>query len=155
MFAILVPISLAPLILTLLWAERKAKRLGLVPTPSSSDQNPDSGTPLTPLDPHPHSSPATHAEGYINGTGAGNGAPLDYGSTGSPTKQSFSPPPAATAAAGRKSKTKTILSRIWKIGEQLDVIGLMLLGGGVACILLPLTLAEAAKGGWRNREFVL
>ncbi|KAL1747554.1 major facilitator superfamily domain-containing protein [Schizophyllum fasciatum] len=30
MFAILIPVSLAPLIVTLLWAERKAKRLGLV-----------------------------------------------------------------------------------------------------------------------------
>src|ERR1700744_2762977 len=30
MFAILVPVSLAPLIGTLLWAERKAKRMGLV-----------------------------------------------------------------------------------------------------------------------------
>ncbi len=31
MFAILIPTSLAPLIVTLVWAERKAKRLGLVP----------------------------------------------------------------------------------------------------------------------------
>lgn len=29
MFAILVPVSLGPLIITLVWAERKAKRLGL------------------------------------------------------------------------------------------------------------------------------
>lgn len=31
MFAILVPASLAPLVITLYWAERKAKKLGLVP----------------------------------------------------------------------------------------------------------------------------
>jgi len=34
------------------------------------------------------------------------------------------------------------------------VFGLMLLGGGVACILLPLTLAEAAKGGWKNPSMI-
>ena len=33
MFAILVPASLAPLIVTLFWAEQKAKRLGLVNVP--------------------------------------------------------------------------------------------------------------------------
>ena len=32
MFAILIPVSLAPLIITLFWAERKAKKLGLAPT---------------------------------------------------------------------------------------------------------------------------
>lgn len=31
MFAIMVPATLSPLILVLLWAERKAKKLGLVP----------------------------------------------------------------------------------------------------------------------------
>lgn len=30
MFTILIPVSLAPLMITLFWAERKAKRLGLV-----------------------------------------------------------------------------------------------------------------------------
>ncbi|TCD63466.1 hypothetical protein EIP91_005375 [Steccherinum ochraceum] len=37
MFAILVPASLSPLIVTLYWAENKAKKLGLVKAPSSSD----------------------------------------------------------------------------------------------------------------------
>jgi len=31
---------------------------------------------------------------------------------------------------------------------------LMLLGGGVSCILLPLTLAEGAKGGWKNQSMI-
>ena len=31
MFAILIPTSLSPLIVTLFWAERKAKKLGLAP----------------------------------------------------------------------------------------------------------------------------
>lgn len=36
MFAILVPATILPLIITLLWAERKAKRLGLVPVPEQT-----------------------------------------------------------------------------------------------------------------------
>lgn len=39
MFAILVPASLSPLIITLVWAERKAKRLGLVPEKLKSDKS--------------------------------------------------------------------------------------------------------------------
>ena len=38
MFAILVPVSLSPLIVTLYWAENKAKNLGLVKKTSSDDQ---------------------------------------------------------------------------------------------------------------------
>ena len=37
MFAILVPVSLSPLIITLLWAEHKTKKLGLIETPLSDD----------------------------------------------------------------------------------------------------------------------
>lgn len=36
MFAILIPVSLSPLIVTLLWAERKAKKLGLAPVKEGS-----------------------------------------------------------------------------------------------------------------------
>lgn len=43
MFAILVPAALAPLIVTLLWAERKAKKLGLINT----NDNPDQHVPVT------------------------------------------------------------------------------------------------------------
>ncbi|KAG1854483.1 major facilitator superfamily domain-containing protein [Suillus subalutaceus] len=39
MFAILVPISLAPLIITLLWAERKAKMLALLDSPKPRSRN--------------------------------------------------------------------------------------------------------------------
>ena len=40
MFAILVPLTLLPLIITLLWAERRAKILGIVdlPDPHSRDE---------------------------------------------------------------------------------------------------------------------
>ena len=85
MFAILVPASLSPLIITLYWAERKAKRLGLAP--------------------------------------------------------------AMSAFAGATWKQRT-----WNFIEQLDLIGLILLGAAVALILLPLTLSQTAKGGWDNGE---
>ena len=84
MFAILVPASLAPLIVTLFWAEQKAKRLGLVPAPPKSEHS--------------------------------------------------------------------IGARLWSFAEQLDIIGLLLIGASIALILLPLTLAPRAKGQWHNRE---
>ena len=84
MFAILVPASLAPLIVTLLWAERKAKKLGLVPKVTSSDDS--------------------------------------------------------------------FAAKAWTFCQQLDLFGLILIGTSVALILLPLTLATNAKGGWNNRQ---
>lgn len=94
MFAILVPASLAPLIITLFWAERKAKKLGLVNQISGHPG--ESAPPLKPS----HRSPA---------------------------------------------------QRIWKFIDQLDLVGLLILGAAVALILLPLTLSQTAKGGWHNR----
>lgn len=89
MFAILVPASLSPLIITLFWAERKAKKLQLVEAPVSTLE-----------------------------------APVRV----------------------------PILRRIWLYAEQLDIVGLAILGTAVALILLPLTLAQGAKGQWHNRE---
>ncbi len=83
MFAILVPVSLAPLIITLLWAERKARKMNIVST-----------------------------------------------TTDAPKLSFFA---------------RTIL-----VAEQLDVLGLLLIGTSVALILLPLTLTNSAKGGWKN-----
>ncbi len=83
MFAILVPVSLAPLIITLLWAERKARKMNIVST-----------------------------------------------KTDAPKLSFFA---------------RTIL-----VAEQLDVLGLLLIGTSVALILLPLTLTNSAKGGWKN-----
>ena len=83
MFAILIPVSLSPLIVTLLWAERKARKLGVAPTRASGPQ-------------------------------------LSY------------------------------FARVISVAEQLDVIGLLLIGTSVALILLPLTLSNNAKGGWHN-----
>ncbi|KAK7447416.1 hypothetical protein VKT23_014125 [Stygiomarasmius scandens] len=87
MFAILIPVSLSPLIVTLLWAERKAKRLGLVP-PKKQDSN-----------------------------------------------------------------TK-LVSSAWRIAQEMDLIGLVLIGASVALILLPLTLAGKANGGWSNPSMI-
>lgn len=104
------PVSLAPLIITLLWAERKAKRLGLIVDPQTA-------TPLTPID--------------RSGSGF------------------FSP----SSKHGRWSKFRTgngLGAKIWRVTEQLDVVGLVLLGAGVSLILLPLTLANGAKGKWKN-----
>ncbi|KAI0643963.1 drug:h+ antiporter [Trametes meyenii] len=93
MFAILIPVSLSPLIITLLWAENKARRLGLV----------------NPVSPH----------------------------------------------ANTEAKSETpLLRRIWNVAEQLDVVGLIILGTAVALILLPLTLAKGAKGMWHNPSMI-
>ncbi|KAI0666516.1 drug:h+ antiporter [Trametes maxima] len=93
MFAILIPVSLSPLIITLLWAENKARRLGLI----------------NPVSPH----------------------------------------------ANTEAKSETpILRRIWNVAEQLDVVGLIILGTAVALILLPLTLAKGAKGMWHNPSMI-
>ena len=91
MFAILVPVSLAPLITTLLWAENKAKKLGII-------------------------------EAVLHN----NGQPLD-----APEK-------------------RTYIQRILRTADQLDIVGLTLLGTSVALILLPLTLSQKAKGHWHN-----
>lgn len=88
MFAILIPVSLSPLIVTLYWAENKAKRLGLVK-----------------VDPN------------------------------------------APKASDPFSK------RAWHFAEQLDLIGLILLGAAVALILLPLTLSRTTAKGWKGSKY--
>ena len=49
----------------------------------------------------------------------------------------------------------SVLQRVWRFIDALDLVGLALLGAAVALILLPLTLTQTAKGGWHNREFIL
>ncbi|CDO70201.1 hypothetical protein BN946_scf184942.g1 [Trametes cinnabarina] len=93
MFAILIPASLSPLIVTLFWAENKARKLGLV----------------------------------------------------------------KAAAPGPDLEPKVqipLIRRIWTVCEQLDVVGLALLGTAVALILLPLTLAQNAKNRWDNPSMI-
>ena len=91
MFAILVPVSLSPLIVTLFWAEHKARALGLIAAPTA---RPD----------------------------------IELRRVRFPLAQ-----------------------RAWTFAQQLDLVGLLLVGTSVALILLPLTLASSAKGGWSNR----
>ncbi|KIJ51356.1 hypothetical protein M422DRAFT_43910 [Sphaerobolus stellatus SS14] len=93
MFAILIPVSLAPLIVTLLWAERKAKKLGIVNT-------------------------------VVHG---GTNAEREEGS---------------------------LIQRMLRGAEKLDILGLVLIGTSVALILLPLTLAPNSKGGWKNPSMI-
>ncbi|KAI0365208.1 drug:h+ antiporter [Pilatotrama ljubarskyi] len=93
MFAILVPMSLSPLIITLFWGERKAKKLGLVDAPQP---------------------------------------------------RSDLVPPVKVRA----------LQRVWLFAEQLDLVGLVLLGSAVALILLPMTLAQRAKNQWSNPSMI-
>ncbi|KAG8949843.1 hypothetical protein FRC03_000216, partial [Tulasnella sp. 419] len=83
MFAILVPVTLSPLILTLGWAERKAYKLG-----------------------------------YIT------------------------------------DNEESFVAKWKRIAIDMDAIGLILLAAGVALLLLPLTLAEGAKGRWNNPSMI-
>lgn len=97
MFAILVPAALSPLIVTLYWAEHKAKKLGLV-----------------------EEAVRRAAPGYVE-----------------PAKEQF-----------------TVVQRIWRFAEQLDFVGLVLLGAAVSLILLPLTLSQTASSGWKNPSII-
>ncbi|KAI0763855.1 drug:h+ antiporter [Trametes elegans] len=93
MFAILVPMALSPLIITLFWGERRAKQLGLVDAPPRSELVPQTKVP--------------------------------------------------------------VLHRAWLFAEQLDLVGLILLGGAIALILLPMTLAQKAQNHWSSPSMVV
>ncbi|KAF8754611.1 Major Facilitator Superfamily [Rhizoctonia solani] len=55
--------------------------------------------------------------------------------------------PAPQSSARGMNKFKAV----W---EEVDMLGLLILAGGVACVLLPLTLAKSAKGGWANPSMI-
>jgi MFS family permease len=97
MFAILVPVSLAPLIITLLWAERKAKMLALLDSPK-------------------------------------------------PRSRSSSSQPSLPRGS--------MIARFLRSAEQLDLVGLVLLGLAVSLTLLPLTVGRNVKGSWKNGSIV-
>ncbi|EIW80434.1 drug:h+ antiporter [Coniophora puteana RWD-64-598 SS2] len=98
MFAIITPAATIPLLLTLFWAERRAKKL--------VRQNED-------VIPQAHSS------------------------TSSP---------------------KTSWLERWKdvvhVGQQIDVIGLVLFGAAISLILLPLTLNQTSAERWRSGDII-
>lgn len=95
MFAILVPVSLAPLIFTLLWAERKAKRIALLDSNKSRSRE-------------------------------------------NSTQRSLS------------DKSVSAMAVFLRSAEQLDLVGLVLLGAAVSLTLLPLTISQAVSGSWKN-----
>ncbi|KAG2031329.1 hypothetical protein BDR03DRAFT_1030605, partial [Suillus americanus] len=97
MFAILVPISLAPLIITLLWAERKAKILALLDSPK---------------------------------------------------------PRSRSISSQRSLRHGSMIARLLRSAEQLDLVGLTLLGFAVALTLLPLTISKNVNGGWKNGSII-
>ncbi|KAG2338806.1 drug:h+ antiporter [Suillus weaverae] len=97
MFAILVPVSLAPLIITLLWAERKAKKLALLDSPKPRSRSNSSQPSL------PHGS---------------------------------------------------MMARFLRSAEQLDLVGLVLLGFAVSLTLLPLTISQTVKGHWKSGSII-
>lgn len=97
MFSILVPISLAPLIITLLWAERKAKILALLDSPK---------------------------------------------------------PRSRSISSQRSLRHGSMIARLLRSAEQLDLIGLTLLGFAVALTLLPLTISKNVNGGWKNGSII-
>ncbi|KII88069.1 hypothetical protein PLICRDRAFT_176809 [Plicaturopsis crispa FD-325 SS-3] len=99
MFAILVPVSLFPLITVLLWAENKAKKLGLLEAALQRER-----------------------DGAEDSTTGG--------------------------------LRPTLGSRLQTLAEQLDLVGLILLGAAVALILLPLTLSQTVHAGWKNGSIV-
>lgn len=91
MFAVLVPATVLPLIITLVWAERRSKQLGIVQQALAEADVPISMPPGEPL-----------------------------------------------------------RSRVKRVVEQLDLVGLALLGAAVSLILLPLTLSKSAGSTWKK-----
>ena len=60
------------------------------------------------------------------------------------------PPPVGDDIVPRG--TRRWARRVWLFAEQLDLVGLVLLRAPVAFILLPMTLAQRAKGNYSSRE---
>ncbi|KIJ58509.1 hypothetical protein HYDPIDRAFT_178059 [Hydnomerulius pinastri MD-312] len=106
MFAILVPAALAPLIITLLWAENKAKKLALIEAVQPS-----------------------------------------YGGTASRSRSRGS---MDHATRGQE----TLVQRFLRTAENLDLVGLILLGTAISLILLPLTISQSVTGQWKNGSII-
>ncbi|KAG1809750.1 major facilitator superfamily domain-containing protein [Suillus plorans] len=99
MFAILVPVSLAPLIFTLLWAERKAKRIALLDSNKSRSRENSRQRSLSDI-------------------------------------------------------SVSAMAVFLRSAEQLDLVGLVLLGAAVSMTLLPLTISQAVSGSWKNGSII-
>ena len=141
MFAILVPMTLLPLITTLFWAESRAKQLGILPAVIS-----DTLEIQSPISANPNRDPNYHN----NDTETSPLAPVHGGS-----ETLFSPISATSEILVAKPED-SIWVKVRCMAEQLDVVGLTLLGTAVALILLPLTLSRSASAGWKNgNNFIL
>ncbi|KAI6105135.1 major facilitator superfamily domain-containing protein [Pisolithus croceorrhizus] len=105
MFAIAMPLVLAPLIATLLWGERKAKKLALVDSLLSSARS-----RARSLSRYSHSSQGLEI--------------------------------------GFRLRYTLLRQRLRRLAEQLDLVGLVLLGAAVSLILLPLTMS--VRGSLRS-----
>ncbi|KAG2131593.1 major facilitator superfamily domain-containing protein [Suillus bovinus] len=99
MFAILVPVSLAPLIITLLWAERRAKKLDILDSSKSRSRS-NSRQPSLP------------------------------------------------------DSSGSMMAHFLRSAEQLDLVGLVLLGLAVSLTLLPLTISRTGAGYWKNGSII-
>ena len=119
MFAIFVPLTLLPLIITLFWAESRAKQLGILPENLSDTieiGNPAAAHPL--------------ADSNFDAVS----------------------PISATSGVLVTKPEDSFWTKAGCMAEQLDAVGLTLLGRAVALILLPVTLSKMASGGFRNGQ---
>ncbi|KAI6000943.1 hypothetical protein EDC04DRAFT_2791361 [Pisolithus marmoratus] len=109
MFAIVMPLVLAPLITTLLWGERKAKKLALVDS--------------------------------LLGSVRSRARSLSRYSQSSRSSKS-----------GCRLNYDILKQRSQRMAEQLDLVGLILLGAAISLILLPLTMS--VKGSLRSGPII-
>lgn len=138
MFAVLLPICLAPLIITLFWAERAAVRLEkkrkfntLLDTSSFRSRSPQ----------RTHSSSPSRSPQHLDASSQLRSITASHS--------------AISPIEGRVKKYwtsvvdsfHTAFSKTKHLAIQLDLLGLMLLGAGVGMIILPLTLSRKVETG--------
>ena len=125
MFAILVPVCLAPLIVVLFWAERRASQAGIV-------------------------------QAKLNAQLQREGASSEFASTSRSTLDLQSLRKHERELSGASGHAKDLLSRARRVANQMDLIGLCLLGSAITFVLLPLTLSNnIGLKGWRDGKFIL
>ncbi|KZS87432.1 MFS general substrate transporter [Sistotremastrum niveocremeum HHB9708] len=152
MFAILVPISLAPLITTLTWAEHRAKILGKIPPPPPSSEPLGLGLG------------SSRIRGSVSRSRRDGSLRAPSPNARQPRSRSRSTLRSTTSNLTLKSPLypssplRTLLHKIWITAEKLDIVGLVLLGAGIACVLLPLTLSNNSNSnsrrGWGNPSLI-
>ncbi|KZT38553.1 MFS general substrate transporter [Sistotremastrum suecicum HHB10207 ss-3] len=147
MFAILVPISLAPLITTLTWAEHRAKVLGKIPPPPPSSEPLGLGLG------------SSRIRGSVSRSRGRESLRAPSPNRGSRSRsRSRSTLHSLKSPLHHQTKFHSLLHKIWITAEKLDIVGLVLLGAGIACVLLPLTLSNNSNSrrgwGWGNPSLI-